>query len=78
VARWPVQWLMRAAGLRGLGRAKGPRITIPGSGPDLRPDLVGRVFTAMGPDQLCVAKITYCRTFAGGVARRHGAPSATT
>ncbi len=35
----------------------GPRTTIPGSGPDLRPDLVDRAFTATGPDQLWVADI---------------------
>jgi putative transposase len=67
VARCTVQRLMRAASLRGLSRAKGPRTTIPGSGPDLRPDLVERSFTATGPDQLWVADITYCRTFAGWV-----------
>ena len=63
VARCTVQRLMRAAGLRGITRAKGPRTTIPGSGPDLRPDLVERSFTATGPNQLWVADITYCRTF---------------
>jgi transposase InsO family protein len=62
-----VQALMRAAGLRGLSRAKGTRTTIPGSGPDLRPNLVEPAFTATGPDQLWVADITYCRTFAGWV-----------
>ncbi|RKS79927.1 putative transposase [Motilibacter peucedani] len=64
-ARCTVERLMRAAGLRGITRAKGPRTTIPGSGPDTRPDLVQRSFTADGPDQLWVADITYCRTFAG-------------
>ncbi|HZL04194.1 MAG TPA: IS3 family transposase, partial [Coriobacteriia bacterium] len=44
-----------------------PRTTIPGTGPDTRPDLVDRKFTASGPDQLWVADITYCRTFAGWV-----------
>src|SRR3954451_24960051 len=57
VARCAVQRLMRAAGLRGLNRAKGPRTTIPGAGPDLRPDLVDRAFTATAPDQLWVADI---------------------
>jgi putative transposase len=72
VTRCTVQRLMRAAGLRGITRAKGPRTTIPGSGPDLRPDLVDRAFTATGPDQLWVTDITYCRTFAGWVyALRH-------
>ena len=30
--------------------------------PDLRPDLVGREFTASGPNKLWVADITYVRT----------------
>jgi putative transposase len=67
VARCTVQRLMRAAGLRGLSRAKGPRTTVPGAVPDTRPDLVECAFTATGPDQLWVADITYCRTFAGWV-----------
>ena len=67
VARCTVQRLMRTAGLRGISRAKDPRTTIPGPGPDLRPDLVERSFTATGPNQLWVADITYCRTFAGWV-----------
>lgn len=50
---------------QGICRAKGPRTTIPGAGPDTRPDLVERTFTAAAPDQLWVADITYCRTFAG-------------
>ncbi|GAB2906013.1 hypothetical protein GCM10027047_00220 [Rhodococcus aerolatus] len=67
VARCTVERLMRGAGLRGVTRAKGPRTTIPGSGPDTRPDLVERNFTATTPGQLWVADITYCRTFAGWV-----------
>jgi putative transposase len=67
VPRCTVARLMRAAGLRGITRAKGPRTTIPGTGPDTRPDLVDRDFTATAPDQLWVADITYCRTFAGWV-----------
>lgn len=54
-------------GLRGLSRAKGPRTTVTGYGPDTRPGLVERAFTATGPDQLWVADITYCRTFSGWV-----------
>ena len=50
VARCTVERLMRTAGLRGITRAKGPRTTVPGSGPDIRPDLVDRAFTATGPD----------------------------
>jgi putative transposase len=67
VARCTTHRLMRSAGLHGISRAKGPRTTIPGSGPDTRPDLVQRAFTATAPDQLWVADITYCRTFAGWV-----------
>jgi transposase InsO family protein len=58
---------MRRAGLRGISRAKGPRTTVPGTGPDTRPDLVDRGFRAEAPDRLWVADITYCRTFAGWV-----------
>ena len=67
VARCTVERLMRAAGLRGITRSKDPRTTVPGTGPDTRPDLVERAFTATGPDQLWVADITYCRTFTGWV-----------
>jgi putative transposase len=67
VARCTVARLMRRRGLRGISRARGPRTTVPGTGPDTRPDLVDRAFTATGPDQLWVADITYCRTFTGWV-----------
>lgn len=67
VARCTVERLMRAEGLRGISREKGPRTTLPGDGPDSRPDLVERDFTATAPNQLWVADITYCRTFAGWV-----------
>jgi putative transposase len=39
---------MPVAGLHGITRAKDPRTTIPGTGPDHRPDLVDREFTARG------------------------------
>ena len=67
VARCTVERLMRTAGLQGITRAKGPRTTVPGLGPDHRPDLVDREFTAAAPNQLWVADITYVRTFAGWV-----------
>ena len=67
VARCTAQRLMKDLGLRGIWRAKGPRTTVPGTGPDPRPDLVERTFTAPSPDRLWVADITYCRTFAGWV-----------
>ena len=65
VARCTVHRLMKAAGLRGITRAKGPRTTISAPGPETRPDLVERSFTATAPDRLWVADITYCRTFSG-------------
>ena len=67
VARCTTGRLMRDLGLRGISRSKGPRTTVPGPGPDDRPDLVERRFTAHAPDRLWVADITYCRTFAGWV-----------
>ena len=67
VARCTIERLMLSACLRGVSRAKGPRTTIPGNGPETRPDLVERDFTATTPNQLWVADITYCRTFAGWV-----------
>ena len=67
VARCTIERLMRSAGLRGASRAKGPRTTIPRNGPDTRPDLVERDFSATAPNQLWVADITYCRTFSGWV-----------
>ncbi|GAB2906310.1 hypothetical protein GCM10027047_00630 [Rhodococcus aerolatus] len=59
--------LMRDAGLCGITRAKGPRTTVAGNGPDIRPDRVDRQFTATAPEQLWVADITYCCTYAGWV-----------
>ncbi|WP_440136919.1 IS3 family transposase [Georgenia satyanarayanai] len=65
IARCTVNRLMRGAGSRGISRAKGPRTTMPGAGPDTRHDLVDCDSTATAPNQLWVADITYCRTFAG-------------
>ena len=59
VARCTTARLMKDLGLRGISRAKGPRTTVPGTGPDTRKDLVKRAFTADRPDQLWVADITY-------------------
>ncbi|WP_444962296.1 IS3 family transposase [Nocardiopsis sp. M1B1] len=67
VARCTVHRLMRQAGLRGITRGKSPRTTTPAPGPDMRPDLVERAFTADAPNRLWVADITYIRTFAGWV-----------
>ncbi len=67
VARCTTERLMRDLGLRGVSRAQSPRTTVSSSGLDTRPDLVEREFTATTQDQLWVADITYCRTFAGWV-----------
>ncbi|MFW3386673.1 UNVERIFIED_CONTAM: IS3 family transposase [Kocuria sp. CPCC 205274] len=66
-ARCTVLRLMRAAGLRGITRAKGPRTTVAGTGPKTCPHLVERSFLATAPDRLWVADITSCRIFAGWV-----------
>jgi putative transposase len=67
VARCTVARLMRSVGLQGISRLKTPRTTRPGKGPDPRPDLVNRGFTAPAPNRLWVADITYIRTFTGWV-----------
>ncbi len=67
VARCTTQRLMRILGLRGISRAKGPRTTVPGAGPDTRADHVQRDFTASAPNELWVADITYIKTHSGWV-----------
>ena len=67
VARRAAARLMKAAGLRGVSRVKTPRTTVRGAGPDLRPDLVERAFTAPAPNRLWVADITYIKTCSGRV-----------
>jgi putative transposase len=67
VARCTVERLMRAAGLRGLLRDKSPRTTRPGPETARRADLVDRDFTAIAPNLLWVADLTYVRTAAGWV-----------
>jgi len=67
IARCTVERLMRAAGLHGVSKRKGPKTTLPGPVSDRPADLVHRAFTATGPDQLWVADITYIRTFSGWV-----------
>jgi len=57
VARCTTQRLMKDLGLRGISRSRGPRTTVPSTGPDARQDLVQRTFTAMRPDRLWVADI---------------------
>ncbi|MFJ7495777.1 IS3 family transposase [Streptomyces sp. NPDC097727] len=67
VARCTVERLMRAAGLRGVIRAKSPRTTRPAPETGRPADLVERQFTATAPNQLWVADITYIRTLSGWV-----------
>ena len=58
--------VMRAAGLRGVSPRKWARTTVRDeTAARPAPDLVNRNFTAMGPDQLWVADITYVPTWAG-------------
>src|SRR2546430_3818615 len=56
---------MRALGLAGVSRRKGPRTTVRDRDARPAPDLVDRDFTATGPDRLWVADITYIPTWAG-------------
>ncbi|WP_114423071.1 IS3 family transposase [Nocardioides houyundeii] len=51
IARCTVHRLMRTDGLRGISRAKGPRTTVPWSGPGSRPDLLDRDFKAPAPNR---------------------------
>jgi putative transposase len=67
VARCTVERLMRDAGLRGLLRDKSPRTTRPAAETDRPRDLVKRDFTAVSPNQLWVADLTYVRTAVGWV-----------
>jgi putative transposase len=67
VARCTVERLMRADGLRGVSRARGPRTTKPAPETGRPADLVERRFSADAPNRLWVADITYVRTFAGWV-----------
>jgi putative transposase len=65
VARCTIERLMREAGLRGLLRDKTPRTTRPATETGRPGDLVNRDFTAVRPNQLWVADLTYVRTSAG-------------
>jgi len=57
--------LMKAEGLVGVSRRKGTRTTVRDESDRQAPDLVGRSFTATGPNQLWVADITYVPTWSG-------------
>jgi putative transposase len=57
--------LMREEGLEGVSRRKRHRTTIRDPEGRGAPDLVKRVFSASGPDELWVADITYIPTWSG-------------
>ncbi|ORA71868.1 transposase [Mycolicibacter kumamotonensis] len=65
IGRDQVARLMRVAGIAGVHRRKQVRTTKPATGADRHPDLVGRKFTAQGPNQLWVTDLTYVPTWAG-------------
>ena len=65
VSRKRVARVMRAAGLAGVSRRKGPRTTRRDPQGRPAPDLVERCFEAEAPDRLWVADITYVATDAG-------------
>jgi len=50
IARCTVERLMRANGLQGVSKRKGPKTTVPGPVGDRPSDLVQRAFTAIGPN----------------------------
>ena len=65
VARKRVARLMRAAGIEGVSRRRGPVTTVRSPKAEQAPDLVQRQFKAERPDALWVADITYVPTAAG-------------
>ena len=67
VARCTVERLCREVGIRGTVRGRLPRTTRPAPETRRPGDLVGRDFTAAGPDRLWVADITYVKTLSGWV-----------
>lgn len=67
VARCTVERLMAEMGLRGVVRGRTCRTTRPDPRADLLPDLVQRRFTAVRPNQLWVADLTYVATWGGFV-----------
>jgi len=67
VARCTVERLMRREGLRGVVRGKRIFTTIPDETAPRPADLVERDFSAVAPNRLWVADLTYVRTWAGFV-----------
>ena len=67
VARCTVERLMRDLGLRGAVRGRPRRTTITNDAAVRPRDLVDRDFTAVAPNRLWVADLTYVRTWSGFV-----------
>ena len=67
VARCTVERLMRELGLRGAVRGKARRTTTPDVAAARPADLVERDFSAVRPNQLWVADLTYVATWSGFV-----------
>ncbi len=67
VAKCTTERLMRKLGIRGVVRGKGYKTTIPDLLAARPADLVDRKFTALHPNQLWVADITYVATWRGVV-----------
>jgi putative transposase len=65
VGRDRVARLMAELGLAGVVRGKAPRTTWPGAVSERPADLVQRRFTAVAPNRLWVADLTYVATWAG-------------
>jgi putative transposase len=67
VARCTIERLMRELGLRGAVRGKPRRTTVTDDTAARPRDLVDRNFTAVAPNRLWVADLTYVRTWSGFV-----------
>ena len=68
VARCTVERLMRTLGLSGARRGKAYKVTTRSDGRQHRPDdLVDRNFSAIAPNRLWVADLTYVKTHVGWV-----------
>jgi len=65
IGRDQTERLMRAAGVRGVRRAKGVFTTRPDSALEKPKDLVRRQFIASGPCRLWVSDVTYVATWSG-------------
>jgi putative transposase len=67
VARCTIERLMRQLGYRGVIRGRAVRTTISDETADRPKDLVDREFSALAPNRLWVADLTYVKTHSGWV-----------